>query len=171
MIRWTLSCCVRIDGASGKYLSRKLKEKLPLQLDQLVDFVKLSSRAGPALCWQWAQRLTDIDAPNACNHAQRAKERPRRVFRLDDSKGTRVDMLWTLLYFSSVLESVPSAGKAYKELMTTATTLKARHMNRVAGVRADGRRSAAGSELVKSTELEESHMRFLMKGVELQEEQ
>ncbi|KAI0702154.1 hypothetical protein C8Q76DRAFT_633263 [Earliella scabrosa] len=136
----------------GKYLSRKLKEKLPLQLDQLVDFVKLSSRAGPALCWQWAQRLTDIDAPNACNHAQRAKERPRRVFRLDDSK-------------------VPSAGKAYKELMTTATTLKARHMNRVAGVRADGRRSAAGSELVKSTELQESHMRFLMKGVELQEEQ
>ena len=75
------------DLRPGMYLSRKLQEKLRLQLDQLIEFAALTLASGPKRVHEWAMRGMDKEAPTPVNCRRREKERPRDVFLLSTEKG------------------------------------------------------------------------------------
>ncbi|RDX39433.1 hypothetical protein OH76DRAFT_1367526 [Lentinus brumalis] len=71
----------------GKYLARKLQEKLLLQVDQLIDFAALTLAAGTERVQAWAARGMDRAAPTPLNCREREKTRPRDVFLLSSDAG------------------------------------------------------------------------------------
>ena len=73
---------------TGKYLSRKLREKLALQLAQTCDLAVLTVLAGPEAIEGWLKLDFDEQAPTPGTYEERRKRDKSSVYVLDDSYGT-----------------------------------------------------------------------------------
>lgn len=75
------------DIVPGKYLSRKLREKLPLQLRQTRDLAALTVAAGPESVAEWLKLDFDEHAPTPTTYHERSKRPRNSVYLLDESHG------------------------------------------------------------------------------------
>lgn len=78
------------DGCVGKYLARKLKEKLLLQLSQTRDLATLTREAGPDNVTTWMQMDLDAEAPTPGTYRHRQAHSKPSVYVLNDEHGNLV---------------------------------------------------------------------------------
>ena len=70
----------------AKYLFRKLKEKLLLQLQQTWDLAALTQEAGPCELKEWLQLDIDDEAITPLSYRSRPQRRKPSVYVLDEGK-------------------------------------------------------------------------------------